>query len=58
MLSDNVFQSDMADEMVEKFYLNASGEIDSIRLMDAFNENYLLVKGSFSQQILTVLFRL
>ena len=50
VLSDNVFQSDMADEMVEKFYLNASGEIDSIRLMDAFNENYLLVKGSLASK--------
>ena len=46
VLSDNMFQSDMADEMVEKFYLNASGDIASIRLMDAFNENYLIVKGS------------
>ena len=46
VLSDNMFQSDVVDEMVEKFYLNASGEIDSIRLMDAFNENYLIVKGS------------
>ena len=46
VLSDNVLQSDIANEIVEKFYMNASGEIDSICLMDAFNENYLVVKGS------------